>query len=483
MSGIIGVVGGSKIPETLFYGTDYLSHMGTAFGGIAIFDDALTTVVKRVDNAQFKSKFHDAYTHLEGKMGIGVISDRDVQPVSFRSHLGPFAVCIAGLIENIDELASKLLEEHFTFSESMDGRFNAVEVVGKIISRAPSFPAGIDELFRSIRGSCSLLVLAPDGIYAALDRHGYNPLAIGKGPDGWAVTTETCAFPNLDFSVEKTLSPGEIAFLTPAGYTDKTISQETQLQQICSFLWIYTGFPTTSYHGTNVEEVRERCGAYLARRDTVEADLVSGVPDSGIGHAVGYAIESRLPYRRVLVKYTPGYGRSYTPLSQDVRDRVAKMKLLANQAIIRDKRIVICEDSIVRGTQLKNFTVQKLWAGGAKEVHIRPACPPLMFPCRFNLSTRRLHELAAQRAIETIEGKEIHELGDYLDHTSKKDEKMVDMIVKSLGVTTLRYQRMDDMIAAIGLPREQLCTYCWNGETPQADVIGAPEDQTFLELK
>jgi amidophosphoribosyltransferase len=322
-------------------------------------------------------------------------------------------------------------------------------------------------MFELIDGSCSLLLLNKDGVYAARDRLGYTPLAVGKKDDTWAVVSESNAFPNLEFEIVKFLEPGEIVLISEQGLVPKQPGKN--VNQICTFLWIYTGFPASSYEGINVEVVRERCGRALARRDKdIKVDVVSGIPDSGIAHAIGYAMECGKPYRRPLVKYTPGYGRSYTPPSQETRDLIAKMKLIPNKEIIEGNSIVVCEDSIVRGTQLKNFTIKKLHDAGVKEVHVRPACPPLMFPCRFCLSTRSISELAARKAIRAIEGKDLEDVSEYLDSNSDKYKKMVDWIAKDLGVTTLRYQTIEDMVKAVGLPREKLCLYCWNGEYPKS---------------
>jgi len=318
-------------------------------------------------------------------------------------------------------------------------------------------------MFNRIEGSCSLLLLTREGIYAARDRLGYTPLTVGKKDSAYAITSETSAFPNLGFKVVKHIQPGEIILIDQKGMHEKKSGLKDN--QICTFLWIYTGFPASTYEGINTEVVREECGKRLARRDKdIEVDLVSGVPDSGVAHAIGYAIESGKPYRRPLVKYTPGYGRSYTPPSQETRDLIAKMKLIPIKDIIKGNRIVVCEDSIVRGTQLKNFTVKKLWEAGAKEVHARPACPPLMFPCKFCLSTRSFDELAARKAIKAIEGKEVEDISEYLDSNSPQYAKMVAWIAKDLEVTTLRYQTIKDLIEAVGLPKEKLCLYCWMGD-------------------
>jgi amidophosphoribosyltransferase len=466
VSGLFGIVSKHECSDLLYYGTDYHSHLGTQFGGIAVLGDDFERQIHSIGSSQFKSKFNDDRTRVRGNKGIGVISALDEQPIYLRSRFGPFCIATDGFIDNAEELSAGLLERGVTFSEVGGNRLvNLTELAAKLITRSESLIDGIEHLFESIDGSCSLLLLHEDGIYAARDRMGYSSLAIGHREDAWAVATETSAFPNLGFRVEKYLEPGEVVLLTPNGIEERRAGERSN--NICAFLWIYTGFPTSSYEGINVEAVRERCGRALARRDRdITVDLVSGIPDSGIGHAIGYAMESGKPFRRPLVKYTPGYGRSYTPPSQETRDLVAKMKLIPNEEIIAGKRIVVCEDSIVRGTQLKNFTVKKLWEAGAREVHVRPACPPLMFPCRFNLSTRSIDELAARRAIRGIAGRDVESVSKYIDSRSDTYRRMVDWIARDLEVTTLRYQTLEDMVGAIGLSREKLCLYCWTGEYP-----------------
>ena len=318
------------------------------------------------------------------------------------------------------------------------------------------------KLYDKINGSISLLILTKKGIYAARDKNGVTPLIVGEKKGELAVASETCSFPNLGFKIKKYFNPGEVVLINKKGIESKR--KGSLLKKICAFLWIYTGFPTSSYENINVEKVRENCGRFLANRDKVEVDLVSGVPDSGTAHAIGYAIGCGKPFRRVLLKYTPGYGRSYTPLSQDMRDRIALMKLIANKEITKDNRIILCEDSIVRGTQLKNFTITKLKDAGAREIHIRPACPPLMFPCIYNLSTRSIHELVARKAIRALERKNIEDISEYLNPKSEKYLKMIEWIAKDLDVTSLKYQLLDDMVNAIGLPEDRLCLYCWNGK-------------------
>ncbi len=469
MSGIFGVVSKENCVDALFYGTDYHSHLGTEFGGIAVLGESFERQIHSIAQSQFKSKFYEDTKRMRGNKGIGVISAIDEQPIYLNSKLGPFCIVTNGLLENAEGLAEGLRRKGISFSEVSRGRVNEAELVAKLISQGDNFIDGIEKMFDVIEGSCSLLLLTRDGIYAARDRFGYTPLVVGQRQDSIAVTSETNAFPNSEFKVVKYLEPGETILINEEGMAKKRPGGG--VNQICAFLWIYTGFPASNYEGINVETVRERCGRCLARRDKdIEVDIVSGVPDSGTAHAIGYAVESGKPYKRPLVKYTPGYGRSYTPPSQETRDLIAKMKLIPIKEIIENNKIVICEDSIVRGTQLKNFTVKKLWDNGAREVHIRPACPPLMFPCRFNFSTRSIHELAARRAIRSLEGQDLEDVAEYVNYHSQKYKSMVEWIARDLEVTTLRYQSVDDMVEAIGLPKERLCLYCWTGECPKKDL-------------
>ena len=465
MSGVYGVVKETACAETLFYGTDYHTHLGTEFGGLAVLGQEFSRTIHNISESQFKSKFFEQVRQMKGNKGIGVISSSDEQPIYLKSRLGEFCLVTTGFIENAGQLAQKLLAQGVSFAESARRGVNSTELVAKMIAQGETFVDGIQKVFDEIEGSCSLLALTREGIYAARDRWGYNHLTIGQGKNSLAVASETASFPNTGFKVLKHLEQGEIVLLTEQGLMQKAGPSDGQ--QSCSFMWIYTGFPASTYEDVNVESVRERCGRALARRDKdIRADMSAGVPDSGVAHAIGYAMESKIPYRRPLVKYTPGYGRSYTPPSQEKRDFIATMKLIPIKEITNGNRVVLCEDSIVRGTQLKNFTVKKLWDAGAEEIHVRPACPPLMFPCRFNLSTRSKSELVARRAIRELEGKDIEDVSEYLDETSAKYKKMVQWIAEDIGVTTLRYQTLDDMVEAIGIPREKLCTYCWNGKCP-----------------
>ena len=467
MSGIFGVVSKGDCAETLLYSTDYHSHLGTEYGGLAVLGEDFTRQIHDVSQSQFKSKFYDNYKNIKGNKGIGVISASDEQPIYLNSRFGPFCLVTNGIIENTEELAAKLLKKGISFSEVSKNTVNTTELIAKLISQGNDLVDGIEKMFAAIEGSCSLLLLNRAGIYAARDRFGYTPLIIGKREDAWAVTSETCAFPNNGFEIIKYLEPGETILINEDGIVQRRPSKGN-VTQVCAFLWIYTGFPASSYEGINVEIVRERCGRCLAKRDKdINIDVVSGVPDSGAAHGLGYAIESGKPFRRPLVKYTPGYGRSYTPPSQQTRNLIAKMKLIPIEEVIKGNSIVVCEDSIVRGTQLKNFTIKKLWDCGAKEIHVRPACPPLMFPCRFNLSTRSIHELAARKAIRSLEGHDLKDVSKYIDTNSGKYKRMVKWIKKDLDVSTLRYQDVDDMVQAIGLPKEKLCLYCWTGECPK----------------
>ena len=467
MGGLFGVVTQDSCVQALFYGTDYHSHLGTEHGGMAVFGSkGFYNTIHGISQAQFKSRFVDDYKKMEGYFGIGSIDDESPQPLIFRSKFGIYAVVATGLITNKNELVGELLNEGASFTEMTGGGINNAEIVASLINRGDNIIEGIASMRGIIEGSICVLVLTPDGIYAARDKFGRFPLALGQSKDkkrnSYVVATEASSFENLGYELYRFLGPGEIVLLSSDGI--KQLKPEGNQKKICSFLWIYTGSPSSIYDGISVERTRERCGSYLAKRDNVQADFVAGVPDSGVGHAIGYAMESGIPYRRPLVKYTPGYGRSYTPPTQEIRDLVATMKLSAVRQVINGNRMIICDDSIVRGTQLKNLTVKKLWDNGAKEIHIRPACPPLMFPCIYASSTRTTAELACHKAMRALEGKSVEDPSDYLDTTSAKHAKMIDWIRRDLNVTSLKYMAIEDMIAAISLPADQLCLHCWLGK-------------------
>lgn len=464
MGGLFGVISKQNCSKVLFYGTDYHSHLGTENGGMAIFgNDGFYQTIHSISQAQFKSKFVDDYKEMNGIMGIGSINNVAPQPLIVRSKFGTYSIAGSGLITNKDSLTEGLLRQGVSFSEMAGGGVNFVELVARLINRGETLIDGIVNMQKLIEGSLCLLILRDDGIYAVRDLYGRFPLVIGgrnkKGE--YVVATEVSSFQNLGYDVVQYLGPGEIVRLSRSGM--RQLRPPVSEKKVCAFLWIYTGEPSSAYEGMSVEIAREGCGRALARKNSVQADFVTGIPDSGIGHAIGYAQESGIPYKRPLVKYTPGYGRSYTPPSQEIRDLVATMKIIAVRDVIRGNRMVVCDDSIVRGTQLKNFTIRKLWDNGAKEIHLRVACPPLMFPCIYGSSTRSEGELAARRAIRELSGKDMENIDAYLDPKSKVYRNMVEWIRKDLNVTSLKYLTIDEMIDAIGQPPSDLCLYCWRG--------------------
>ncbi len=464
MGGLFGVVSQKDCVIDLFYGTDYHSHLGTKRGGLAVLNpEGFTRFIHNIENAQFRSKFELDVLNMKGNKGIGVISDFDDQPVLIRSHLGKYAIVTVGVIQNSEELAKRAFSQRrIHFTEMGMGEINPTELVSTLINQEGTFEDGIQEAQEAIEGSCSMLVLTDKGVYAARDKLGRTPVIIGKKNGGFAVTMETCAFPNLDYVISKSLGPGEVVLITEEGIEQKKPPRGRM--QICGFLWVYYGYPASSYEGINVEAVRNRCGATLAKRDKVTVDFVAGIPDSGIGHGLGYASEAGVPFKRPFVKYTPTWHRSFIPQDQDMRDLVAKMKLIPVREIIEGKKLLFCEDSIVRGTQLKD-TIQRLYDHGALEVHMRPACPPLTYGCKFlNFSRSRSElDLAARIAIKALIGRDTQDLEEYSNADTDKYESMVENIRERLKLTTLRYQRLPDLVQAIGLPKEKLCTYCWDG--------------------
>ncbi len=464
MGGFFGVVSKGDCVEELFYGTDYHSHLGTVRGGLAVGNsEGFKRFIHDISNAQFRSKFEQDVGLMEGTQGIGVISDYDDQPLIIRSHLGMYALVTVGAIANLDELVAATFRKRLGhFSEMSGGKLNPTEVVAMLINQEASFADGIARAQSAVEGSCSMLVLTDDGLYAARDRLGRTPVVVGEKPGAFAATLETAAFPNLGYEVERYLGPGEVVLLTQDGIVQKQVPGERS--QICSFLWVYYGYPASSYEGINVEDTRYRCGAALARRDSVDVDLVAGIPDSGTAHALGYADQAGVRYARPFVKYTPTWPRSFMPQNQDVRDLVARMKLIPIRELIQGRRLLFCEDSIVRGTQLKD-TILRLYEYGAKEVHMRPACPPLIYACPFlNFSRSRSElDLAGRLAIKELEGEAKEIPPQYADQQSGEYQAMIERIRRRLRLTTLRYQELADLVAAIGLPKEKLCTYCWDG--------------------
>ncbi len=464
MGGIFGVVSNSDCVADLFYGTDYHSHLGTMRGGMAVWNaDGFQRSIHDITNTQFRSKFEDDLPGMTGTMGIGVISDHEAQPLLINSRHGAYGIVTVGKVNNLDALVGAALEKNGVhFSETTAGRVNPTQLVAHLIDQRESFEEGIEFAQSKIEGSCSLLILTEKGIIAARDRMGRTPLMVGRKEGAHAITFETCALPNLGYEVERYLGPGEIVHLTSEGV--EQLKPPGEEMRICAFLWVYYGYPASSYEGINVETVRYRCGRKLRERDEVEVDLVAGIPDSGTGHAIGYANAAEIPYRRPFVKYTPTWPRSFMPQDQRVRDLVARMKLIPIQDMIDGNRLLFCEDSIVRGTQLQDI-IKRVFDYGAQEVHMRPACPPLVFGCKYlNFSQSRSElDLAGRRATQELEGGEPEDLSKYTDPDSEPYCAMVETIRERLGLTTLQYQRLDDLVEAIGLPKEKLCTYCWDG--------------------
>jgi amidophosphoribosyltransferase len=472
MGGFFGVVSKKECVEDLFYGTDYHSHLGTMRGGMATAaDGAFSRFIHDITNAQFRSKFEHDVGRLRGRLGIGVISDYEDQPLVITSHLGTYAIVTVGKINNSAELMRRAFHDHAAHIGNMTlGEINPTELVAILINQANSFAAGIQNAQNLIDGSCSLLILTQDAIYAARDKVGRTPVILGrreKGNSAWAVTMETCAFPNLDFHTVRDLGPGEVVRITPEGV--ETLVKPGNKMRMCAFLWVYYGYPASTYEGVNVEVARNRCGEMLARMDRADGDepvgdVVCGIPDSGVGHAMGYAMESHIPYRRPFVKYTPTWPRSFMPQDQSTRQLIARMKLIPVQEIIKGKRLLFCEDSIVRGTQLRD-TLKRLRSAGAVEVHMRPACPPLAFSCKYLNFSRSKSEkdLAVRRVVEELEGKQDAHLNEYTCAGSDRYCAMVERIRKNLKLDSLKYMKIDDLVKAIGLPADKLCTHCWNG--------------------
>jgi len=473
MGGLFGVVGKQRCTEDLFYGTDYHSHLGTMRGGLATVERGhFHRTIHDITNSPFRTKFELDLVRLKGPMGIGVISDFDDQPLLITSHLGTYAIATVGKVANADALLKRTFHRHAAHISNMTmGEVSPTELVATLINQADSIEAGIRRVQAQIRGSCTLLVLTPDALYAARDRWGRTPLILGRRENGrksaWAVTMETTAFPNLEFVPVRDLGPGECVRITPEGI--ESVSPPYSGMKICAFLWVYYGYPSSTYEGVNVEECRNRCGVFLARRDAREegqavADIVCGIPDSGVGHALGYAQESGLPYRRPFVKYTPTWPRSFMPQDQSVRQLIARMKLIPVRELIQGQRLIFCEDSIVRGTQLRD-TLKRIRAEGARAIHLRAACPPLAFQCPYLNFSRSKSEkaLAVRRTIEKLEGRSDAHLDEYVDPRSDRHARMVETIRRAMRLDSLKYQTLDDLLAAIGLPSSRVCTFCWNG--------------------
>ncbi|MBN1789566.1 MAG: amidophosphoribosyltransferase [Bacteroidales bacterium] len=466
MSGFFGCVSKSDCVYDVFYGTDYHSHLGTKRAGMAFYSEekGFQRAIHSLEDGYFRNKFENDVPGFSGSIGIGVISDTEAQPIQVTTHLGRFAVASVSKIINQTELETYFLKKHQTFAETSQGSVNPTELIAKLIAESDDFLSGIENVYKRVKGSCSLIILTEDYIIAARDKLGRTPVILGKREDGLAVAFETCSFPNLSFEIEKFLGPGEVVKLTREGY--EQLRKPNDRMQICSFLWVYYGYPPSFYENINVDETRYNCGAALAKRDNVEADFVAGIPDSGIGHAIGYSNSKHIPLKRPYTKYTPTWPRSFMPQNQVTRDLVARMKLITNQSVVKDKRGVFLDDSIVRGTQLKD-NVRDLHAAGIREIHMRIACPPLTYPCEFlNFSRSRSNlDLATHKAVRQIEGKDEFDMKEYSDISNGKYCAMVEQIRKNLNLTSLVYQKLDDLVDAIGLPKEKLCTHCWDGSS------------------
>ena len=465
MGGLFGVVSRDDCVFDVFYGTDYHSHLGTRRGGMAVQNSkGIQRSIHNIENSYFRTKFECELSTFHGNKGIGVISDTDPQPLIVGSHMGTFGMVTVGKITNLDELVQEAFQRGHYFSDTSGGIINPTEVAAMLICRESNFEDGIRHAQKAIQGSCSMLVLTREGIYAARDRLGRTPLVIGRRDRALAVSSESCAFPNLGYRTECFLGPGEVVFLDADGWEQRL--RPGPKMQVCAFLWVYYGFPASDYEGINVECVRNACGVALARHDHVSVDHVAGIPDSGIGHAIGYANARKIPYRRPFVKYTPTWPRSFMPQSQKLRELVARMKLIPVRQLIEDKRLLFCEDSIVRGTQLKD-NIQILFDYGVKEVHMRAACPPLLYPCEFlNFSSSRSTlDLIGRKVIRDLEGDGQVNVNPYAQSGSEKYEAMIEGVRSRLGLTSLKYQRLQDLVASIGLPGERLCTHCWDGSS------------------
>ena len=466
MGGFFAVASKESCVLDLFYGTDYHSHLGTRRAGMVVYgENGFDRAIHNIQNSPFRTKFEHDVDKLAGNMGIGCISDFEPQPLLVNSHLGSFAITTVGRINNADELVKECFEAgHTHFLEMSGGTINPTEIAAAIINRKTTLVEGLQYLQQKVQGSLSVMLLTPTGIYAARDRVGRTPIMIGKKDGAFCASFESFAYLNLGYDDYKELGPAEIVFMTPEGV--ETVSAPGKEMKICSFLWVYYGYPTACYEGVNVEHMRYECGRLLAKRDDVTPDSVAGVPDSGIAHAIGYSNEAGVPYTRPFIKYTPTWPRSFMPSNQAQRNLIARMKLIPVHKLIKDKRLLLIDDSIVRGTQLRE-TTEFLYHSGAKEVHIRPACPPLLYGCKYLNFSRSSSEmdLITRRIIRKREGEnDINMLSDYANPDSTNYKEMLEEIRKELNFTSLKFHRLDDMIESIGLEPCKLCTYCWNGK-------------------
>ena len=466
MGGFFGTVSKTSCVTDLFYGTDYNSHLGTKRGGLATYSEEQGFIrsIHNLQSSYFRTKFEEELDKFKGNAGIGIISDTDAQPIIINSHLGRFAIVTVAKVTNLKELEEELLSQNMHFAELSSGSTNQTELIALLIIQGKNFVEGIENVYNHIKGSCSMLLLTEDGVIAARDKWGRTPIVIGKKEGAYAATSESNSFPNLDFEIERYLGPGKIVRM----HADRLeqLRKPDDKMQICSFLWVYYGFPNSCYEGRNVEEVRFTSGLKMGEQDDCDADCVCGIPDSGIGQALGYAEGKGIPYHRAITKYTPTWPRSFTPSKQELRSLVAKMKLIPNRAMLQDKRIIFCDDSIVRGTQLHD-NVKILFDYGAKEVHIRIGCPPLIYGCPFIgfTASKSDMELITRQIIKELEGDENKNLDKYATTGSPEYEKMVGIIAKRFGLSSLKFNTIETLIEAIGLPKCKVCTHCFDGSS------------------
>ncbi len=467
MGGFFGVASKHDCVFDLFFGIDYHSHLGTRRGGMTVYGkEGFNRAIHNIENAPFRTKFDKDVQEMSGNFGIGCISDYEPQPLIIRSHHGTYALTTVSKINNMEQLSRMLFENgHSHFLEMSGGDVNATEMIAALINQKENLIEGIQYALETVDGSVSLLLMNQNGIYAARDKYGRTPVVVGRKEDAYCVSFENFAYKNLGYTDHKELGPGEIAVITPKNCI--TLVNPGKEMKICTFLWVYYGYPSSYYEGTNVENMRYACGRKMAQRDNVKPDIVAGVPDSGIAHAIGYANESGIPFSRPFIKYTPTWPRSFMPTMQSQRNLIAKMKLLAVQELIHDKSLLLIDDSIVRGTQLRE-TTEFLYQSGAKEVHIRPACPPLLYGCKYLNFSRSSSEmdLITRRVIDRLENGKVTDevLQEYADPESPKYERMVEEIRRELNFTTLAFNRLDDMLEAVGIDKCKLCTYCWDGK-------------------
>ena len=466
MGGFFGTVSKTSCVTDLFYGTDYNSHLGTKRGGLATYSEEQGFIrsIHNLQSSYFRTKFEEELDKFKGNAGIGIISDTDAQPIIINSHLGRFAIVTVAKVTNLKELEEELLSQNMHFAELSSGSTNQTELIALLIIQGKNFVEGIENVYNHIKGSCSMLLLTEDGVIAARDKWGRTPIVIGKKEGAYAATSESNSFPNLDFEIERYLGPGEIVRM----HADRLeqLRKPDDKMQICSFLWVYYGFPNSCYEGRNVEEVRFTSGLKMGEQDDCDADCVCGIPDSGIGQALGYAEGKGIPYHRAITKYTPTWPRSFTPSKQELRSLVAKMKLIPNRAMLQDKRIIFCDDSIVRGTQLHD-NVKILFDYGAIEVHMRIGCPPLIYGCPFIgfTASKSDMELITRQIIKELEGDENKNLDKYATTGSPEYEKMVGIIAKRFGLSSLKFNTIETLIEAIGLPKCKVCTHCFDGSS------------------